>query len=199
MAQWLHQIAEWFRCWSETIEHVTVAAASVIGGVWVLFRFLNERTLESALTIGVDTSTIAFDGTPLTFVDVTLTNVGKVRLQAKPVDRSTAAYDDGVEKLQHSCDLSIRKLLSDAKVADNPIDWFNAKSFDSSKSLELNLLNEYEDPRNNNRVDFWMEPGEEYHLGVSLRLDAGVYLAKVTFIGARSDDEFWSRIVMVEL
>jgi hypothetical protein len=83
MAQWLHQIAEWLRCWSETIEHVTVAAASVIGGVWILFRFFNERTLESALTIGVDASTIPFEGAPLTFIDVTLTNVGKVRIQGK--------------------------------------------------------------------------------------------------------------------
>ena len=55
MAQWLHQIAEWLRCWSETIEHVTVAAASVIGGVWSYsvssMNALSSQPLRSALTL----------------------------------------------------------------------------------------------------------------------------------------------------
>lgn len=199
MARWLHLFAEWLRCWAETIEHTTVALASLIGGAWVLFRFINERALESALTIGVEASTISFDGTPLTFVDVTLTNVGKVRLQAKPVNQETTAYKDekGVEIVQYSCDLGIKKLLSGVYQTGDLIDWFKKEGF--GPPLEFTLLNEYEDPDKDNRVDFWMEPAEEYHLGMPLRLDTGIYLVKVTFIGARSDKEFWSRIVMVQV
>ena len=199
MAEWVHKMFEWLRCWAETIEHVIVALASLIGGLWVFFRFVNERAYESALTIGIDSSTITVDGAPLTYLDVTLTNVGKVKLQAKPVDRFTTAYEDKVEKLQYSCGLSIRKPLSDVTKTGDLIDWFEHTRFEPSKFLEFNLLNEYGDPEDNNRVDFWMEPGEQYHLGMPLRLDAGIYLAKVTFIGARSDKEFWSRIVAFQV
>jgi hypothetical protein len=192
-------MAEWLHTWAETIEHLTVALASVIGGLWVLFRFFNERTLESALTIDIDASTVALDGKALTFIDVKLSNVGKVRLQAKPVDPSKNAYDDPVEKLKYSCSLRLKKLDSDTSEPDALIDWFSYKNFSVTQLGEINLLNEFEDPENNNVVDFWMEPGEIYHLGVPLNLCPAVYLAKVTFVGARSDKEFWSRITIVQV
>ncbi|HYM75863.1 MAG TPA: hypothetical protein VE377_07780 [Candidatus Dormibacteraeota bacterium] len=190
---------EWLRTWAETIEHVTVALASIIGGVWVLFRFFNERTLESALTIDIDASLTPVDGKLLTFVDVKLSNVGKVRLQAKPADPSENAYDDKVETLKYSCSLRLKKLLSLADASDAVIDWFKDKNVADSSLGEINLLNEYEDPENHYKVDFWMEPGEVYHLGVPLVLSPAVYLAKVTFVGDRCDKEFWSRIVVVRV
>jgi hypothetical protein len=190
-------MAEWLRRWAESIEHLTVALASILGGLWVFFRFINERTLESALSIGIDASTLALDEKPLTFIEVTLSNLGKVRLQAKPADPSGNAYEDEVEKLKYSCGLSIKKLGATTDASNTLIDWFKDTNLDSLG--EFNLLNEYEDPENNNIVDFWMEPGEIYYLGVPLRLPAGTYLAKVTFVGSRSDKEFWSRIAIVEV
>ena len=192
-------MAEWLHTWAETIEHITVALASVIGGLWVLFRFFNERTLESALTIDIDASTVALDGKALTFIDVKLSNVGKVRLQAKPADPSKNAYEDPVEKLKYSCSLRLKRLDSGASAPDTLIDWFNDENFAITQLGEINLLNEYENPKNRNIVDFWMEPGEIYHLGVSLNLSPAVYLAKITFVGARSDKEFWSRIAIVQV
>ena len=44
-----------------------------------------------------------------------------------------------------------------------------------------------------------MEPGEAYHLGVPLKLTPGIYLAKITFVGADNDFDFWSRIVELEV
>jgi len=44
-----------------------------------------------------------------------------------------------------------------------------------------------------------MEPGEVYHLGAAVVLSSGVYLAKVTFVCARTDSEFWSRIAVIRM
>jgi len=63
----------------------------------------------------------------------------------------------------------------------------------------LNLLVEYEDPQHGNRVDFWLEPQECYHLGRIVILPTGHYLAKVTFVGAGDDEDFWSRVQYFEV
>ena len=207
-AQTLAPVPEAVRTWAETIEHIVVAIASIVAGLWALLRLVRERGFDSALTIDVESSTIPAEPHPYTFLDVTLTNVGKVELQAKPVRHGSTAYEDKpgqpisngnlivYEKLIYPCSLMLKKLTR--KVHHHRIDWFDQTNFDPDSPGEMNLLPEYDDP-NTNIVDFWMEPGETYHLGVPLVLSPGTYLAKVTFVGARSDKEFWSRLAIVSV
>jgi hypothetical protein len=184
------------KSWAEILEHVAVIVASIIGGGWAMLRVFQERSFDSALTIDAK---LSGSGTHPAFLEISLANVGKVKLQAKPSDRNAFAYNDGVERLKHSCSLQLKRLVPLAGIPDTRIDWFEDTKFVNPPLDEINLLNEYEDPHHNDRVDFWMEPGEVYHLGVPLALSAGVYLAKVTFIGARNDREFWSRIILVRV
>lgn len=79
------------------------------------------------------------------------------------------------------------------------LDWFDSPLLKPVPNLpaEINLLSDYEDPLRGNIVDFWMEPSETYHVGRTLVLAPGQYLTKVTFIGAKGDDNFWSRVAMI--
>jgi hypothetical protein len=207
MLAWIAKpLAETVGCWAETakdwtepFEQLVVGLASIVGGAWVLLRLYRERAFDSALTIDIHSSTLPAGGPPLTFVEVTLTNVGKVKLQAKPARSDHGAYDDGVEKLRYGCGLKLKKLDAAALGGEAWIDWFDNRRFTSPQLGEINLLSEYEDPKRGNRADFWMEPGEVYHLGAPVALPGGVYLAKVTFVGARADSEFWSRIAVISV
>lgn len=193
--------------WAETIEHIVVTLASIVAGSWAVFLVKRERGLDSALTIDIQTSMVGAQPAQFTAFDVTLTNVGKVDLRAKKVPIGTNAYADDVsgeipsdsniivkEELKYSCSLIVKRLARN--ISDPHVDWFNETQFDSQE--EVDLLAEYIAPKTN-VPHFWMEPGEAYHLGVVLRLATGIYLAKVTFVGARNDDEFWSRTTIVSV
>jgi hypothetical protein len=107
------------------------------------------------------------------------------------------AYEDDEEKLAYSGSLQLKKFKLPRPVGEGWINWFDQDAFEPCGLKEINLLNEYQDPKKD-RTDFWMEPGEVYRLGVPLVLRDGCYLAKVTFIGKGSDSNFWSRIVLVQ-
>jgi hypothetical protein len=130
------------------------------------------------------------------FIGVALHNVGKTRIQAKTKrDSSGNAYSDKAEKLKHACTLQVKSVLVVGKTGAS-LDWFDSDSLKFVLGLEeLNLLSEYEVPERSNAIEFWMEPGEAYNLGKPVVLGAGIYLAKVTFIGSRNDEDFWTRIV----
>ncbi len=197
--EWINTCAADVNTWAEPFEHIVLGFASLVGGAWIILRLVRERKWDSALAIDIKSSFVP-DKRLLTFIEVRLRNKGKVQLRAK-VYRSEEglAFGDGVENLKHSCSLRVKKLISPLASGDSWIDWFDNKNFDSPQLDEINLLNEYEDPKQNNRTDFWMEPGEVYKLGVPLTLNPGIYLAKVTFVGNRSDSEFWSRIALVKV
>jgi hypothetical protein len=182
------------------IEDGFVIAAAIIGGLWALLRVWTERTYEAAIDIEIS-STCAADGPEyLVFLDVVLTNKGHTRVQAKYKRSEGWAYNDGVEKLKHSGSLQVRRILPWVGPNNRFLDWFETPLLDSIPHLpEVNLLTEYEDPEQNNKIDFWMEPNETYHLGAPIVLSAGLYLAKVTFIGAAGDDNFWSRIHFIQV
>jgi hypothetical protein len=154
----------------------------------------SRERLGSALEIDLH-STFKTLGTQqlFAFIEVQLTNKGKVKLGAKN-RQSSPAYSDKVEQLRYSGSLKLKKIKAHAASA-KWIDWFNDSSFEDA-SDEINLLHEYENPEQG--TDFWMEPGEVYTLGVPLTLTPGIYLAKVTFIGSRSNEEFWSRVMMID-
>jgi hypothetical protein len=186
--------------WWTVAKDGTLILAALIGGIWALFRFAGERTFQAALDIAIDYLTAAEAGTYLVHFDVALTNPGKTRLSAKSAREGGWAFNDGPEQLRHSCGLQIMRLQVPPGAAPIGIDWFEGPYLTPVPGVpELNLLVEYEDPKRNNAVDFWLEPGECYHLGRTVVLQPGHYLAKVAFIGSAGDDNFWSRVQYVQV
>jgi hypothetical protein len=173
-----------------------VSVAAVIGGLWALRRYLIERTEEEAVAIEINSNCELHSRDYL----VLLTNKGHTKVQAKYERNDGWAYNDGVEKLRHSGSLQIRTISAWEPPNDRHLDWFKSLLLEPVTGLpEVNLLTEYEDPLQDNRVDFWMEPDETYHLGVPLVLSPGLYLAKVTFIASGGDDNFWSRLFCIHV
>lgn len=181
----------------KNIQSLVLIAATIVGGLWALLRLCKERGWESALEIDLQSifKTLRA-GKIFIFLEVQLTNKGKVKLGAKNIRPSETAYSDEIEKIRYSCSLKLKKLKEPAGDAKYWIDWFNNSNLEDVGD-EINLLSEYEDPVEG--TDFWMEPGEVYKLGAPLMLAPGLYLAKVTFIGSRSDGEFWSRIMVIDV
>ena len=177
------------------VNDVVVSLAAVAGGLWALLRFKRERSDESALDMEVAirsdrTSTV---GNLAVFVETKLRNVGKTKLQAKPITKGSVAYSDSAEKIAYSGSLQVR--LVSVSAAGTCLDWYDDSALRPIRGLhEINLLSEYDIPERNDLLDFWMEPGETYTLGRTIMLPPGLYLAKVTFIGAL-DGDFWTRLV----
>ena len=184
----------------DIIAAVIVSVAAVIGGLWALHRYLIERTDEEAVDIEINSNCTVYGSDYLVLVDVILTNKGHTKVQAKYERNEGWAYDDGVEKLRHCGSLQIKAIRAWKSRNDRHLDWFKSPLLEPVDGLpEVNLLTEYEDPLQNNRIDFWMEPDETYHLGIPLVLSAGLYLAKVTFVASGGDDNFWSRIFCIQV
>jgi hypothetical protein len=197
-----HPLWRWLTCLltPEDFEHIVVGLASIVGGLWIVLRLIRERKWDSALGIDIKNSSIPVGNQTLTFIEVRLRNRGKVQLRAKAARTEDGfAFDDGVEKLRYSCSLRLKGVSGLAPDQAAWIDWFSDKRLTNAQTGEINLLNEYEDPKQDNRTEFWMEPGETYKLGVPLQLSDGAYLVKVTFVGDRGDDEFWSRIAVIRV
>ena len=184
----------------DIIAAAIVSVAAIIGGLWALRRYLIERTDEEAVVIEINSNCTLYGSDYLVLVDVILTNKGHTKVQAKYKRNKGWAYDDGVEKLRHSGSLQIKAIRDWASLNDRHLDWFKSPLLEPVDRLpEVNLLTEYEDPLQNNRIDFWMEPDETYHLGIPLVLSAGLYLAKVTFVASGGDDNFWSRVFCIQV
>lgn len=178
--------------------------AALFGAVWGYHRLIVERVYESAVDIAVTVREPTADAPRLVFVEVTLTNKGKIKIQAK-TERTPEghAYKDDVETHEHSFSLQVRTIDAASAVAPDHLQWFKSKALAPVKDLaELNVLYEYETPcrdGNGTPIDFWMEPGESYHFGLPLVLDPGLYLGKVTFVAAGDDTSFWSRIFLIRV
>jgi hypothetical protein len=131
------------------------------------------------------------------FVSVQLRNVGKTKIQAK--NASTGfVYDDGAEKLRHSCSLQLRRVKPWVAGSKRRRDWFASPCLEAAEGLqEVNLLSDYEDPQQNNAIDFWMEPGETYCPGDTGCSAGRVYLAKATVVGSDNDEDYWTRVTEI--
>jgi hypothetical protein len=187
----------------DAINDIIVGLAALVGGVWVLLRLVQERTDEAALALGLSCSSSPYEQVYLVYFNVRMRNVGRSKIQAKAKQRNGYAYDDDEERLKYSASLQVRRIKQIAP-SQGPlhIDWFE-KDIGRLEKIpgleEINLLSAYEDPRKANRIDFWMEPGESYGLAASIILPAGLYMAKITFVDARSDRDFWTRIVQIRV
>lgn len=129
------------------------------------------------------------------FFDVCIENKGSVRLGAKRQRRP--AYQDDAEELAYSVDLLLRPVLPGA-TPNSQVRWFATESDRSPQpaDIEIDLVAEYEI---GGETDFWLEPGETYHLGAAVVLRPMSYLAMVTFVGDRNDKEFWRRVFLVDV
>lgn len=180
---------------SELGHNIAVAVGLLAAGAWAVFQFVIHRAGETKLSMSlkIQDERISKDRR-LVFFDVGLRNLGTGELAARPhrFDRKDPCYDDKEEVVPYPVTLEIRRIVDDVeeKAADREIDWFGAKGC-LEPPVVINLLKAYERDSNH---EFWMEPGESYHLGALLPLKRGRYFAKLTFIGkGKTSDEFWTR------
>jgi hypothetical protein len=183
---------------AKAVESWVTALALVAGGAWAYYQFVLRREKETAVGIDVSFSSLPYGDTNyLVFFDVTLTNKSKVRVTAK-ADRRPA-YEDAREVLAYSGDLLLRKVPPDLSPGVQ-VGWFleppGALKNPLPGDVEADLLSEYE---LDGKTDFWMEPGESYHVGAAIVLAPGTYLGMVTFIGSAGGHEIWRRSFVVEI
>jgi hypothetical protein len=131
--------------WAEPFEHIVLGVASIIGGLWVLLRLIQERLWDSALDIVIRSSMIPTEIHPLSFLEVRLTNRGKVQLRAKVRRTRGLAFKNEAEQIKYSCSLQLKKISPRVVNADAWINWFDDNSFEATQLVEIDLLNEYED------------------------------------------------------
>jgi hypothetical protein len=180
------------------VHDVIVSIAALAAGLWALLRLRRERSDESALSIDVSVKSDRIDAADehLVFMAVVLKNVGKTKIEAKHKKVDGLTFKDRGERLHYACSLQVKRVTPCSEVSSRCLDWFKSHSLEGVENIsEMNLLSEYENPDKGDRIEFWMEPGEVYCLGKSLMLRAGVYIAKVTFVASKSDEDFWTRMV----
>ena len=193
-------------------QHFFTAAGIAVGGVWTYLHFIRRRENETALQIDLAAVTEPYDGDKwLTFVDVRLTNKGRVALFA--TGKQLPAYDDrkGVDRIGQKLDYGVDLQLWQVPAGYPAGEWINwadrvPRETPTGVYKEIDLATGYykipddgEQGAAGKVTDFWMEPGESYSFGVPLVLGKGSYLAKVTFIGAAGVDEFWQRLFLVRV
>ena len=181
---------------ADAVQNWATAAAILFGGVWAFYRFVIRRERETAIAIDMNTTCTPYgQGHFLAFFDVTLTNKASVRVTAKRA--RSPAYEDTAETLNFSGSLLVRR-VSPGTAPGPFVRWFSesAPSSPQPGDIQADLLDEYE---LNGKTDFWMEPGESYHVNAGIVLADGTYLAMVTFVAAKSDKEFWRRVFLVEV
>ena len=180
---------------AQAVQNWATAIAILVGGAWAYYRFGIKRESETALAIDLAHSIVPYGSNYLVVFDVCLENKGLVRLGAKR--NRLDAYEDHAEVLAYSVNLLLRP-VPPSLIPGSRIGWFDSETDKSPRpdDVELDLVAEYEI---DGETDFWMEPGENYHVGATVVLSAGEYLAMVTFVGDRSDSEFWRRMFLVQV
>jgi hypothetical protein len=181
--------------WTGVVNDAVVSVAALAGGAWAILRLKRERSDEAALDIDVSHTSYPQSDQCFVFFRVVLRNVGKTKIQAKTESSGGFIYDDGVEQLKHGCSLQLKRIKPWAAGTHRRLDWFDSPLLEAVEGLgEINLLADYEDPKQDNSVDFWMEPSETYDLGTPLMLSGGTYLAKVTVVASGDDGNYWTSI-----
>jgi len=187
---------------SEALKNVATVVGLIVGGWWTYRLFIKRREDETALGIDLACTSHPYHGqTHLLFVEVVLTNKGKVRLTA--TDRSPAwshQSGSGRREVKHAVDLELRRIpdrLPHGSIIDT---WSPGGTAGPTApaGIEANLATGYV-KADSDDTDFWMEPNEKYALGVPIVLGEGLYLATVTFVGRRPDYEFWRRSVVIRV
>ena len=188
----------------QNIYHFVISIATVVAGIWTYHLFIYERNPNAHLLMDI-TPTVKTDipelgGRRLVFLDIFLDNTGKRKIVAERVSTNQVAYSDPGETIQYSCGIQIRKILTTLIQTNQNLDWFeNSNFFQCPPGLppEIDLLGECELP--DGTPDFWIEPSDQCHLGHALVLSKGDYLLKVHLIGVDPEEDFWSRVVYMQV
>jgi hypothetical protein len=189
---------------SQNWYHLILIIATVIAGWWTWNLFYAERNPNAHLfmdaTPTVKTNIPSLGDRRLVFLDVFLNNTGKRKIVAEKVSTNQVAYSDPGETIKYSCGVQIRKILTSLIQTNQDVDWFddtNQLQCPSGLAPEIDLLGECDEP--DGHADFWIEPSDQCHLGHVFILDKGDYLVKIHFIGTNPDQDFWSRIVYMQV
>jgi hypothetical protein len=97
--------------------------ALIAAAVWATIRFRKERTYEAALEIGFGVSTVSTSSPTTTLLEVTLTNRGKLMLQARTAPEGGFAFTDEVERVLYGGDLKLKRLNYTPTSAETHLDW----------------------------------------------------------------------------
>jgi hypothetical protein len=184
--------------------HLIVGLATIVVGIWTYQNFVSGREPNAHLlmdaTATVKTNIPTLGDRRLVFLDIFLNNIGKRRIDAIRVSTNELAYCDSGESLKYSCGVQIRKILTSMIQTNQDVDWFNYTNLlecPPGLAPEIDLLGECE--MADGTPDFWIEPSDQCHLGHTVVLDKGDYLLKVHLIGKNPSDDFWSRIVYLQV
>lgn len=183
---------------AETADHLATVVALLIGGGWVLYQYVIRRSGESGLYIDLNMQASDWKpGSKLVFIDVVLRNTGQRCIDAT-TDSPSSLEQQFEGSIRYAGSLQLRKVSSQASGAVVHIDWWDKSSGLLAQPVipETDLLKEYTDQEG--KVEFFLEPGEEYHLGNAFILEPGIYLAKIVFVGQRKA-EFWGRIMKIDV
>lgn len=196
---------------SQSWYHLIISFATIVAGIWALYIFVFERNAQAHLgldiKITISTNSAALGERRLVFLDLVMSNEGKRKLEAKRVPTDQIAYQDLGESLQYPCGIQVREIQTYLIKTNKSLDWFNdTNQLKCPLGIpdEIDMLEEYElidtnKPSCTETPAFWIEPAETYHLGTSLILPKGDYLLKIHFLGNNTDEDFWSRIVYMQV
>lgn len=187
----------WWISRADPVSKWATIIAILAGGIWALYHFYLRRESQTALTIDLTTNSVpSMNSANFVNFDVALTNKGQVAVRARQKIRP--AYKDLDEELDYGGDLLVRKISSELRVNET-VDWFTKDQEHSPRptDLQVDLLRFFRNDKG--LTDFWIEPGEVYHVGSTLVLAPGSYLVMVTFVGDRSPSDFWRRVFLVQV
>jgi hypothetical protein len=181
-------------------EIAKLLGASISGGfLWSFYLHRKGRIFQRKLKIDVKTSSHVVNTLHILVVEVQLTNTGNVKLAARRVGPNDYVYKDEQEQLRFSCSLQVRRVDPKKITRESYLDWFKCDSLGPVPHIpaEINLLDEYVVPVENDKIVFWLEPGDVVDLTTPLALDKGHYLLKISFYGEVEKNDFWSRLIHV--
>jgi len=178
----------------------TSAIAVIVFGGWYLIDYIRGRTFSHRLQIDIKTYTESFESRRLLFIEVSLTNAGKGKLQARPIGHDDYVYKDEYEKIRYACGLQVKRIEPLSINGETFLDWYASPSLSPVPDIprEINLLDDYIVPNDDNKTVFWLEPGDIAQLSAAMIVTPGHYLVKVSFYGKKKDD-YWSRLGYVRV
>ena len=190
--------------------------AILLGISGAVYQFVLRNTFESALLIDVTVSTHDCHAARFaTNVEVRFKNIGNRRITA-PAELSLSEIEKDYEgSILYPADLSIRRVQAQttgempdqSHTAAEVVTWYPAAPPSQPLRAGVNcppttlkavcdpvsLLADYS--KADGKIEFFMEPGEEYCFSNLILLPPGDYLAKIVFVGTRAGaSEYWSRI-----
>jgi len=163
---------------------------------WAIRKYFKERGNETKLSIDFKHTPYEINNFTSIYLDVQLKNEGLVDIRTfkrfikgkdgkpKEVDHT---WKDENETVKYAIELQVKKVKQTQTALFN---WFDPNQYESVLN-PINLLTDI-DISDLKDPGFYMEPNETYHMGCWLKLDRGLYEAKVIVVGKKLPDEFWT-------